>query len=1775
MSASIDQRIVEMKFDNTQFEAGVRQTLSSLQALEKGMKLDGAAKGLASAGKSMDALSNAGKRFSLAPVTNAVESVKASFSAMTVIGAAALGSLAAQATQYGVKIARGIFGPIKDGLGEYETNLNSIQTILANTQAAGVKLPQVNAALKELNKYSDDTIYNFSEMARNIGTFTAAGVDLNTATGAIKGIANVAALSGSNSEQAARAMYQLSQAIANGRVTAMDWNSVTTAGMGGTVLQRALTNTAIAMGTLNKETVKLKGPMKNVSIAGKSFRESIMAEPGKESWLTGDVLTATFKQFTGDMKDAELAAMGFSAAQIKAIQLQAATAKAAATEVKTGTALIGVLKEAVGTGWADTWTIVLGDFEEAKKMWTGAYNELSKLINKGSDARNKLLGEWKKNGGRDAMIDSVKNGFKALLLVVAPIKAAFREIFPPTTGKQLAEMTKNVAEFLKGLQIGSETADRLKRTFAGVFAIFDIGWQVIKNVARIFRDLFTEANSGDKSFLDVTARIGDFLVALDNAVKKGDGLKKFFNGLRDVLVKPLHALMAIRDAILGMFDGFDGAGALPKIQAKFAPLGSLAKMISTAWSFLFDKLGDVAGLGAKLPGMFSGLFKGIGDAFSGMFKDGFNFDNFITLFQNGMLVVLVKVIFDFIKKLHEVADEAQGTMSAFKGAIETITGPFEALTGTLEAMQNTLRAMTILQIAAAVALLAYSMVQISKVDEKGLKRALKAMTVLFIELTAAMAIFQKIQIGKGFASLILLALAINILADAVIKLGGIDFVDLMKGLLGVHALLMAIVVAAKLMPDGKKMINSSLGLILMATAIRILAQAVLTLGSMSWEDMARGLTGVGAMLTALALFTRFASTNAGGIAQGVGIILLATGIKILAGALKDIASMSWEELGRGLAGMGGGLALIGAALKLIPPSSILSAAAVAVVAMALGMIGDAVQQMAGMQWDEIARGMTVMGGALGMIALALSLMPPTSILSAAAIFVTAVSLGMLAKALQQMGSMGWEEIAKGLVMLGGALTIIAVAVTLMALALPGAVALTVIVAALTIFLPILALMGQMSWEEIGKGMVVLAGAFLILGVAGALLTPVIPTLLGLGIAIALLGVGMAAAGLGLLAFATGLTALAAAGTAGVAAIVAIVAGLIGLIPTVMTQIGLGVVAFARTIAAAAPAIMQSMTVVILALLNTIRRLTPSVISTLLVMLAGLLRALVVAVPMMVNAGMKLIIGILDGIARNIGKLIQKGTDVIVNFLKGISAAVPRLADQAAKTVIAFVNGVADAIRANSGELGKAGANMATAIVEGMVKGIAGGIGQVTSEAKRLASSALSAAKNALGIHSPSREFAKLGAFSAQGYAKGLDGGRKEITASAASLRSLINDAMKNAAGDIKSLTAKLDKLRHARHKDNKAIKETSKALAQARAEYAKASKASKIAYSFGDENKKLLTLADKQAKIATQLDDANKKLADAIKTRDDYNKQVSDQFSNLPDIGEDEKLSDYVDALKKQVVDTQIFTAQLQQLRKMGLNDAMYKELLSKGTSAIPFLEQMLGAGQNGIDELNTLGSALDKSAKDLGNSASKALYQAAVDSAAGLVKGLQNQQAAIEKEMDKIAAGMVKAIKKALGIKSPSREFMKIGDWSTQGLAKGLESSTAAVTAAETVGHNAIDAMRKTLTGLSDIVGDEVDINPTIKPVLDLTDVRKGAGQISGMMPTRTLEVSGAYSQASSASVALKERGLDEANASRGSGDTWVFNQNNYSPKAISPVETYRNTRNQLSTAKGARKRR
>lgn len=374
MSREIDEKVVEMRFDNSQFESNVKTTMSTLDRLKAALKFPSKTDGL-------DAIANGAKNVSsgIGNVNNSVGSLRASFSALQVVGVTALANITNQAVNAGKRIASALtIQPLSAGFQEYETQMNSIQTILSNTQSKGTTIEDVTAALDELNAYADKTIYNFTEMTRNIGTFTAAGLGLDESVSAIKGIANLAAVSGSTSQQASVAMYQLSQALANGRVALMDWNSVVNAGMGGEVFQEALKRTARNMGLAVDDAIKEYG----------SFRESLT----KGGWLTADVLSETLAQISGAYSEADLASQGYNQEQIQQIMQLAQTAEDAATKVTTFTKLMDTLGEALGSGWTNTWETIFGDFYEAREFWTGISEALGDLINASAEARNSLLG---------------------------------------------------------------------------------------------------------------------------------------------------------------------------------------------------------------------------------------------------------------------------------------------------------------------------------------------------------------------------------------------------------------------------------------------------------------------------------------------------------------------------------------------------------------------------------------------------------------------------------------------------------------------------------------------------------------------------------------------------------------------------------------------------------------------------------------------------------------------------------------------------------------------------------------------------------------------------------------------------------------------------------------------------------------------------------------------------------------------------------------------------------------------------------------------------------------------------------------------------------------------------------------------------------------------------------------------------------------------------------------------------------------------------------------
>jgi tape measure domain-containing protein len=527
--STVDERVVEMKFNNQQFERGASQTIGTLDRLKGSLRFPSGSEMLGGLESGMRGLASRG----LHGIESGVQTLGQRFTGLGVMGVTALATITNQAVMTGERLVKSLtIDPIKQGFQEYNTQLNAVQSILANVAVAGKDIDDVNKVLNELNHYADKTIYNFSEMTKNIGTFTSAGVGLEDSATAIKGIANVAAQAGSTTEQVSGVMYQLSQAISSGKVGLIDWKSVENASMATTTFQRALAQTGVAMGALSPSAVKLNGAMKTVSINGESFRNSISAAGGKDNWLSSKVLLNTLKIFSNDLSAAQIQAMGFSKEMAISLKHQAQVAYDSATVVKSFPQLLGTVRESVGSGWASTWMIIFGDFNQSKKLWTAVSKEVTKITDAMSNNRNKMLGDWEKLGGRTALIQSLANVWEGLTKVFKAVGAAWSQVFPPTSGQGLREITRQFQYFTATLIPSMETINLIYRTAKGFFAALDIGrmivWEVVKMVARLFGAFGGDGVVSDSPYHCCAMVTGSLLCV--TLFKAGDGLQKFFIG---------------------------------------------------------------------------------------------------------------------------------------------------------------------------------------------------------------------------------------------------------------------------------------------------------------------------------------------------------------------------------------------------------------------------------------------------------------------------------------------------------------------------------------------------------------------------------------------------------------------------------------------------------------------------------------------------------------------------------------------------------------------------------------------------------------------------------------------------------------------------------------------------------------------------------------------------------------------------------------------------------------------------------------------------------------------------------------------------------------------------------------------------------------------------------------------------------------------------------------------------------------------------------------------
>lgn len=1405
MSTTIDERVVEMRFDNRQFEQNVQTSLSTLDKLKQSLDLNGAAQGLENLGE-------AAKKCNMSTLSSSVEAVQAKFSALEVMAMTALSNITNSAINAGKRlISQFTIEPVTTGFNEYELKMGSIQTIMAST---GESLDRVNQKLDELNTYSDRTIYSFSDMTQNIGKFTNAGVKLDDAVAAIQGVSNVAAVSGANANEASRAMYNFAQALSAGYVKLIDWKSIENANMATVEFKNYLLDAAVAAGTLEKTadgmykvltTNANGGSMDEAIDATHMFNDSLSYQ-----WMTTEVLTSTLKQYADETTD--IGKKAFAAAQ----------------DIKTFSQLMDTLKESAQSGWATTWQLFVGDFEEAKKTLTEFNEFFSKILDTSANARNELLGgaltsNWGKlknevtetgisvdtfketlrevasesvkgldqmieeagsfdatlsqgwltteifgktldklandatgtadgiaalsdeqlknagyteeqiealrnlraeadattgsfgsvsemianigqQSGREMIFDSLLNALKGIQKLFETLKGAWDKVFPPATSEQLFNIIQGLHDFSERLIISDETADKISRTFQGLFSVLDIIKQAFSAVLSAVSPLFGGLGTLSGGILDVTASFGDWLVGLDEAVKKGDIFNKAIQKISGFIETVTSKVKAFFSAVKEKFNlpGFElFQTILERAQERIASLTGYAKGVKDEVGGVFDSIGSaisksgfltaLSSAADKMSAFFNGvktIGKAIIDAFGTLVSGivdklgGADFSGVLDLLNGVSFGAIALALTNFVKGMKDSVSDPGGVINTLKDFLNSgkdifsnLKGVLDGVKSSLETWQQDIKVGMILKIAGALAILSASLIALSLIDSDKLSASLGALTVMFVELLGSMSVFSKIEgdaktMKKNAATLIEMSAAILILSSALKKIADLDAGQLTTGLIGIAGLMAGLVASFKILSSGEgTAVKGATQMILFAAAIKILASACEDLSQLSWDELAKGLVGVGALLAEVDVFLNTAKFSGKGMTTATGIVILSAAIKVLASACKDFGEMQWEEIGKGLASVGALLLEVAAFTNLTGNAKHVVSTGLALIEIgaAMKIFASAVDDFGKLGWEKIATGLTAMGGALAEITLAVNLMPKNMVGIGVGLIAVGGALEILANVLGKMGNMSWEQIAAGLVVLGGSLAELAIALNLMNGTLAGSAAMVVAAGALAVLTPVLLVLGSMSWESIAKGLVTLAGAFTVIGVAGAVLTPLVPSILGLAGAIALIGVGavgigagLALIGAGLTAIAAGVTALAVSLGAGVTVIVAgltaIVTGIAALIPAIAEKFGEAIVAFCQVIIDGVPAIGEAIKALVLTIVDVLVECVPAIADGALQLVTGVLAALVTYTPQIVDSLMQFLIEVLEGIARNLPTLIQAAIDVLMSFFTGIVGA---------------------------------------------------------------------------------------------------------------------------------------------------------------------------------------------------------------------------------------------------------------------------------------------------------------------------------------------------------------------------------------------------------------------------------------------------------------------------------------------------------------------------------------
>lgn len=1354
MSASVDERIVQMQFDNAQFESKAQNTITTLNSLNEALKLPTGNSG-------MEKIQDTSRKIDFASLNHAIELVNYRFSNLGIIATNILNRISNAAINTGKQLVDSLtIRPIKDGFSEYEEKMDSVKRILnsaKDNEGLPVTLDVVNKKLDELNKYSDKTIYSFRDMTTNIGKFTNAGVSLDDSVAAIQGIANEAALSGANAQEASRAMYNFAQALSAGYVKLIDWKSIENANMATVGFKEQLLETALAVGTVVEEdgkyittTTDMNGKISEAFDATHGFNDAL-----SHQWMTSEVLTKTLAKYADETTE-----IGKSAFQ-------------AATEVMTFSKLIETLKEAMGSGWAQTWQLIIGDYGEAKELWTGINNVLSDMINASADSRNKLIGDWEVLGGRVAVLDGLKDAWGALVNIANELKWAFDLVLEDIDGFDLVNISLGIRNLGKSFRqfTGKHGAD-INGIAQGIASAFDLMSQTFSAIGRTVAPLLQPLGDLFGLILHNSGIAGRSFTEFVRSLRDNDTIYKGLQGVIGILQKVYDFAGRAVSAVLKLFGidtGFDssinpiqalvnvlsGIGENPYVLKAASVIDGIRDSITTFVSNIqnsaglqnatnvLEKIGKVlAAIGKVLGGGLLYLLDSAGQVIRDMFGSLKNasLDNLLNIFTAGSaagvalgLRKLFKSIadpvegfnglFNFLKDLGGTAEKVGEALGKFA---DKITAPFQA-------MQQSIKADILIKIAEAIALLVASIFVLSTIDPGKMAVALLGITALLFELTASVTAISKLTDDR----------------------------------------------------DAKRFAKLGTSMIAFAAAIGILSLATKALSSIEPDKLLNGVLAVGVLMTLATLMTKLGGNNL----NTKGLIGMSIAILILQIAVKRLSELDPDNLMNGVLAVGVLMAMMTAMTKLGGKN--FSAKSMVAMSAAVFVLQEVIKRLSELDDGALAKGTLAVLGLMGAMLL-LSKFGGKNF-SGASMLLMAAAMVVLQKVIKGFSSMDPEDLSSGMMSLALTVGMLVVALNAAKGTLGGAAAITVAAAALNLLVPVIKTLSAIPFENVLKSVAGLALALGVLVVAGGAASGIVVPLLGLAGAMALIGVSIAALGAGLLMASVALTAfgasLVASGASIVATIGVIIVGIIGLIPLILTAIVDGILQVLRLIGNSAQTIVDVVVQVGLAVINGLRQLLAPLGTFIMEAVVFILQLLSTYMPVISNELVNLIIELIDGVSL----AIYDNTDRIIGAVRHVAGAVIDFILAALQELLAGIPGVGGKISDEIGKLRSSvqehmneqtGAEDGSKYSQGLAEGASAQSGLLEDAGTNLGDTLKNGATFSLSSLSP--EIKELLSNQLSG---GISGAQGDAEAEAAGLGDGVYSSLVDSMGDANALGA--------------------------------------------------------------------------------------------------------------------------------------------------------------------------------------------------------------------------------------------------------------------------------------------------------------------------------------------------------------------------------------------------